>query len=598
VRYLTEHPKEAQGHALFPDIIRDENDEPRLSVVRRAEILKRNLFGVDIDPQAVEITMMSLYLKALDGERSQLPPKQHLLPELKYNIICGNSLIGPEVYEQGALFGDADHDRINAFDWNSDVAGFGRIMEEGGFDCVIGNPPYVRIQHMKEWAPVEVEFYKEHYKSAGSGNYDVYVVFVEKGLSVMQERGKLGFILPNKFMSARYGKQLRSLLSSGRHLAQILNFGHEQVFEGATNYTCLLFLEKSGSRTLRFVKVDDLNAWRLTGKGIEGAIPTAKVTAGEWNFTVGAAGDLFERLRKMRVKLSDIAARIFQGIIPGADKVYCLDLLNVNRGVATCRSRALERDVRLELELLRGIVSGAEVTRYHLAETRMRVLYPYRAAEDRECELITPAAMADEFPHAFAYFKSTRRILDERDHGSAKGSTWYKYIRTQNIGLQPLPKLAVPRLVARLHCALDEKGAFCLDNVDVGGVMIDARTGLSPLYVLGLLNSRLLDFYFKRQSVPFRGNYFSANRQYIENLPIRTFDFNNPAHQALHDRMVNLAQHMLDLNKKKHSESFAPSEVQRLEREIATTDAKIDSLVCELYGVTDEERKIIEEAGP
>ena len=116
-RYLSEHPKEAQAHALFPDITKDPNGEPRLSVIRKAQILKNNLFGVDIDPQAVEITMMSLYLKALEGERSQLPPKQHLLPELKNNIICGNSLIGPDIYSQATLFGDAERDRINAFDW-------------------------------------------------------------------------------------------------------------------------------------------------------------------------------------------------------------------------------------------------------------------------------------------------------------------------------------------------------------------------------------------------------------------------------------------------------------------------------------------------
>jgi hypothetical protein len=95
----------------------DPDGSKRLSVHRRAKILRHNLFGVDIDPQAVEITMMSLSLKALEGERSQLPPKQHLLPELKYNIMCGNSLIGPDIYDQGVLFADEERDRINAFDW-------------------------------------------------------------------------------------------------------------------------------------------------------------------------------------------------------------------------------------------------------------------------------------------------------------------------------------------------------------------------------------------------------------------------------------------------------------------------------------------------
>ena len=138
VRYLTEHPKEAHVHPLFPDLIKGENGEPRLSVVRKARILRHNLYGVDIDPQAVEITMMSLYLKALEGEKSQLPPKQHLLPELKYNIICGNSLIGPDIYKdvQLGFFGEEEKDRINAFDWYGVGAGLNPAQAPRGADFV------------------------------------------------------------------------------------------------------------------------------------------------------------------------------------------------------------------------------------------------------------------------------------------------------------------------------------------------------------------------------------------------------------------------------------------------------------------------------
>ncbi len=186
VKWYLAHPEQEVRHAHPSlDFMREVHTDPdgakRLSVYRKAKILRNNLFGVDIDPQAVEITMMSLYLKALEGEQSQLPPKQHILPELKYNIMCGNSLIGPDIYDQGVLFAEDERDRINAFDWNFVplVAGglcppgcapddapsgahraplqrsrpphtgqrlpsIGQVMRSGGFDCVIGNPPYVR----------------------------------------------------------------------------------------------------------------------------------------------------------------------------------------------------------------------------------------------------------------------------------------------------------------------------------------------------------------------------------------------------------------------------------------------------------------------
>ncbi len=119
-------------------------------------------------------------------------------------------------------------------------------MAGGGFEAVIGNPPYIRIQTMKEWAPREVELYKEHYAAASKGNYDIYVVFVEKGLDLLQAQGRLGFILPHKFFNSQYGQPLREIISQGRSLAAVVHFGDQQVFTGATTYTCLLFLEKGG----------------------------------------------------------------------------------------------------------------------------------------------------------------------------------------------------------------------------------------------------------------------------------------------------------------------------------------------------------------
>jgi type I restriction-modification system DNA methylase subunit len=363
VKWYLEHPDQEVRHAHPSlDFMREVHTDPdgghRLSVYRKAKILKNNLFGVDIDPQAVEITMMSLYLKALEGERSQLPPKQHLLPELKYNIICGNSLIGLDIYDQGTLFGDEEKDRINAFDWNSDSVGFGRIMKEGGFDCVIGNPPYVRIQYLKEWAPFEVEYYKGQYKAASSGNYDIYVVFVERGLGVLKSRGRLGFILPNKFFNARYGEPLREFIAQGKYLSDIVHFGDQQVFEGASNYTCLLFLDKDGNKRFDFEKVEDLHQWREIGKATKGSIPASQATRAEWNFVTGRSAGLFEKLKDIPVKLGGMAARVFQGIKTGADKIYIVDELERRGNRVKVYSREKERQFWLDPDVVHPLVKG------------------------------------------------------------------------------------------------------------------------------------------------------------------------------------------------------------------------------------------------
>lgn len=588
VRYLTEHPKEAHIHPLFPDVIKGENGEPRLSVIRKAKILKTNLFGVDIDPQAVEITMMSLYLKALEGERSQLPPKQHLLPELKYNIICGNSLIGPEISGQGMLFGDADTERINAFNWET---GFPEIMKAGGFDAVIGNPPYIRIQAMQEWAPVEVDFYKRAYNSASAGNYDIYVVFVEKGLSLVREQGRLGFILPHKFFNAQYGQPLRSILSKGKHVRHIVHFGDQQVFDGATNYTCLLFLEKSGCPNCDFIKVDDLDSWRNEGKGMKGKIPASSFLSVEWNFAVGEEARLFDRLRRMPVKVDALAERIAQGIRTSDNEVYVLNLVSSGSNVVTAHSEALGQEVKIDRDSISKFLQGREIKPYALLPSGKVVIIPYEA-DDGGVRFLPAQEMKKRFPRTFAYLSMNKSRLESREHGRMRGNDWYAYVYPKNIEVMKTPKILVPDIADRASFALDERGEYAFTSGY--GIIFKGTVAESPKYILGLLNSRLLDWYLKKISTTMRGGFFRYFTQFVEKLPARCIDFSDSTDKAHHDKMVALVTRMLDLNKKRHSDKLAPSDVERVEREITATDAEIDDLVYKLYGITDEERKIVE----
>jgi len=196
-RYVAEHPKSAQVPASprarnKTRKIALQNGEGRwlLTPDFKAELLTSCIHGVDIDAQAVEVTIMSLYLKTLENmpEGWQRGLLEHrLLPPLDNNIQCGNSLLSQVDFDNywdekhGTLFTrDADVAfRMNAFDWSSATHGFGRILEKrGGFDCILGNPPYIRVQELNRWAPEECEFYKWRYQSAAKGNYDIYVVFI------------------------------------------------------------------------------------------------------------------------------------------------------------------------------------------------------------------------------------------------------------------------------------------------------------------------------------------------------------------------------------------------------------------------------------
>ena len=171
-----------------------------------------NIYGVDIDPQAVEVTKLSLLLKVLEGESGETLSNQlrifheRALPDLDGNIKCGNSLIGPDFFNghQLSLFGDEERWRINAFDWHDKKQGFGPIMAAGGFDAVIGNPPYVRMEAFKD----QKSYLRQHYASHNERS-DLYVYFIEREFQLLRSGGRFGMIVSNKFLRANYGRNVR-----------------------------------------------------------------------------------------------------------------------------------------------------------------------------------------------------------------------------------------------------------------------------------------------------------------------------------------------------------------------------------------------------
>ena len=567
-----------------------------LTTREKKRILLNNIYGVDIDPQAVEVTKLSLLLKVMEGENQDTLEKQmklfkeRALPDLGSNIKCGNSLIGPDFY-QGKQMDLLDRDemyRINPFDWQKE---FSEIMKRGGFDVVIGNPPYIRIQTMKEWAPSEVEIYKEHYTSGSKGNYDIYVVFVERALSLLDKSGRLGFILPHKFFNAQYGEGLRGLLAKGKHLSEVVHFGDQQVFAGATNYTCLLFLDKAGSKECHFIKVDDLAAWRINGESTEGKIPATKITSSEWNFGVGKSAELFDKLNKMPVRLGDIAERIAQGIRTSANEVYVLDLLSESGNLVVAHSKQLDRDVKLELKTVSLFLQGREIKPYRILPSGKVVIIPYQV-KDGHTRLITEKKMREEFPKTVKYLLENKTYLENRERGRMRGANWYAYIYPKNIEVMQAEKILVPDIADHASFALDEAGEYAFTSGY--GITLKDNVQELPKYILGLLNSKVLDFYLKNISTTMRGGFFRYFTQFIGQLPIRRINFSDPIDNDRHDRMVKLVEQMLSLHKRLAS-AKTPDDKTRLQRQIDTTDQQINNLVYELYGLTEKEMKIVEE---
>jgi SAM-dependent methyltransferase len=548
----------------------------RLTIEEKKRILTTHIFGVDIDPQAVEVSKLSLLLKVLEGENEQSVVRQlqffreRALPNLANNIQCGNSLIAPQQLV-GDLLSQADEmQRANAFDWKQH---FPAAMKAGGFDCVIGNPPYIRIQTMKDWAPLEVEIYKTIYHSARRGNYDIYLVFIERGLQLLQAAGRLGFIVPNKFFRTDYGEGIRRVLSGLRCVDRIVDFGHHQVFS-ATTYTCLLFLEMDRASSFQYAASE---ASPESIQGLRFSKRSSKtLTADAWTFEPAETASIVAKLQVRATRLLDLPATVSRGSSSGDDDVFMFE-----RGT-----------VQIEDGVVRTPVFASDFGRYWFAPSgKWDIIFPY-ALDDGEYRLMQEREFKGQFPRAYAYLRGKEQALRRRK----QFKEWYAYSAPRNLLLHDEAQIAVPLLADKgLFARIPERLRSQLCPMASGGftIAISKECRMKPEFVLGLLNSKLLFWRLRRMSNVFRGGWITCTKQYFAELPIHDIDFAEKADEARHDRIVSLVDSMVAVrNQLAAARSVAQKAV--LQRQIDSTDREIDRLVYDLYDLTAEEAELVE----
>jgi type I restriction-modification system DNA methylase subunit len=592
--YLTEYLKNQKKYKKL--IYQTMGGEYRLTSQEKKRILLAHVYGVDIDQQAVETSKLSLLLKVLEGESQETVTRQltlfkeRALPDLDNNIKCGNSLIASDYYEnvQLNLLSEDEIYRVNVFDWESS---FPPIIKRGGFDVIIGNPPYIRIQALKEWASLDMEYYKQKYKSASKGNYDIYVIFVEKGLNLLKDQGHLGFILPHKFFNAPYGKALRDLINQDKYLEKIVYFGDLQIFEKPTTYTCLLFLNKSCQEYFEMNKVTNLQDWQLNQNKQDHWIINSLTRYDNWNFEKNKNPILFQKLNQHPfVSLGSITDNIFQGIRTSANPVYVVDLISQVNNILTVYSKALDRIVTIESNLTHPFLQGKEIKPYQILYSNKLIIIPYQVINNK-VQLINERKISIDYPELFNYFLENKRVLENREKGKMTGEKWYSYVYPKNIELMGKPKILVPDIANSSSFVLDEQGIYTFTSGY--GIILKSNICESNKYILGLLNSKLLDFYLKKISTPIRGGFFRYFTQFLEQLPIRLIDFSNDKDKNKHDLMVQLVEQMLRLHQQFNQENV-PSSKKIIQQQIKVIDKQINQLVYELYDLTDEIIAIIE----
>jgi hypothetical protein len=358
--------------------------------------------------------------------------------------------------------------------------------------------------------------------------------------------------------------------------------------EGATTYTNLLFLSGSPIESVNYGKILE-PPLLATNRVVYRTIESKTFTEKPWYFGTDAENTLVEKIFQTSMRLADLPARIGRGTSSGNDDTFILQ--KKNKKLTTRHGDTVD----IEEDILRTPIYATDFGRYLFAPTSEEVIiFPYDISGGGY-ELRSEANMKGNFPKAYIYLLSRRKELEKRKQFSA----WYGFSAPRNLEVHAKAQILVPLLADRgMYCRLPEKAQkYCLMASGGFSITVDSSSELSPNYVLALLNSKLLFWRLRSISNKFRGGWITCTKQYVETLPIYNIDVTDPIEKDRHDKIVLLVDKMLSLNKRL-PELKTDHEKTAIQRQIDATDQQIDQLVYELYGLTDEEIRIVEEARP
>nr|WP_318716586.1 N-6 DNA methylase [uncultured Treponema sp.] len=578
-------------------------------------ILENNLYGVDINEESVEIAKLSLWLHTAKKNRK--------LTTLNGKIKCGNSLI-----DDPTVAGE------KAFKWEEE---FPEVFAKGGFDVVIGNPPYLRIQGIQENKDKDAIFYEQNYKSA-IGRYDLYVLFMEKSFSLIKENGIVSFILPHKFLNAEFGQGIRQFIYDNKALKSILHFGASQVFADATVYTCIIQLSHNNA-SFAFAEG---NPEKLNGNLNFDSFPFDKLSNTEkWTFQNSNNSKLIDKLNSQEFKLQDIYDYCSQGTVSMGDDIYLMKgHLESNYFIGY--STEIEQIVKIEKELMKPTLKGEDVKKYSTAQNQYWQIYPHY-----EKDGVTVPYEEDElkskFPLCYEYLSQFKDILIEKKRKyKTNEKYWYSLHRAREIAMFNQTKIITPEISLGCNMTLDKNSLW--HNTKVYTILLKDNFKENILTYLTILNSKLMWFFLSNTGYTLRGGYFTFKTKYLENFPIP--DLTNSQFSTINSQLTSLADKMLTLNESLQKKStnflkvvkqtFALEKVsakmesfyeldfdgfvkelkqkitpklklewlevfeetkkslQEIQTQIAATDKEINALVYKLYDLTDEEIKIVE----
>ena len=546
-------------------------------------ILLNCIYGIDKDYNAVEATKFGLLLKLLEDEDTNSTLKtKPVLPDLSSNVFYGNSLLTPTQVEDEKL------EAINPFDFN-----------ELHFDVIVGNPPYMKSEDMKNITPLELPLYKKYYDSAYK-QFDKYFLFLERGVELLTDDGILGYIVPSKFEKVGAGMKLRSLIADNGYLSSVVSFGANQVFNDKTTYTCLLILKKNFQDTFKYAEVKDLESWKVREpESIRYAEKqTSELNGDVWVLLTPELTTIYDKIISQSIKLVDLVGddNIFNGIQTSANNIYIFAPTKEDKKYYYWGDNQIEKT--FTKPYFRTSSGSDNLYSYRSFKPNVRVIYPYTKKKEK-VELIPLAEIEEKYPFAYKYLQKYKADLDnpKRDikPTPATKNEWHRYGRHQSLDNCGLPsKIIVGVLSVGDKYAVDTYGTLISSGGTAGYcvVAIPEDSEYSIYYIQAILNSKYLEWFCSLYGEVFRGGYIARGTKVLKNLPIRTIDFSSEKEKMIHDKIVASQKRLIGIHDKMDANVVNKRIWLPLEARFSIEKIKLNDLLAQLYDLGEDDARI------
>jgi adenine-specific DNA-methyltransferase len=534
----------------------------RLTIAEKQRILQNNIFGVDIDPQAVEVTKLSLYLKLLENEGKEAKGQlfsfsdMTLLPSLEENIKCGNSLVGTDFYSQATLGLTPDEQiKVNCFDWGKE---FPSIFKDGGFDIVIGNPPYYNIQTLGAKSPV-AEYIQRKYAALWQDKSDILFYFLAKAMQLSKD--SIGYILSNAFLFSDKAQKLRNEILKDGRLAKIVNFEQFLVFKDAFITSGIFIFKKAHKEIQAAVLKERLCTIDYVVDYMNNAANYFSVSFSQNTVFALVDNEIDQVNRKIDAKhplLQDICL-VGKGMETAANDVFIFK----------------DSPAQFPKKYIKKHLIGENICKYYLIDNPDYLLY----VEDVDDFKDLPVSVQD-------YLKEHKKVLSNRaDKRRRATAPWWNYTFAMHKEYYNLPKIWCSYRSKSNAFILDETNAYIgLTNTTV---IFGTNTQYSLKYILALLNSKLITFRYRSIGKQTGSGVFEYFANGIGKLPIPEADVKTQ------NEFILLVDKMLDLKRREYAEQN-PQAKKLISRQINGIDNAIDTAVYKLYQLEPDEIKIIE----